>query len=135
MRLLIRYMLSLFFLLWGTYAYIHHHRCYATNKVYQAATQTALAAHPNHRVCFSQAPPSNDTPIIYHRLKATIIEEEDEETESSRDHSASSNNAIPFFYVQLPGSVCHNGKNRLPFCEHFSWSSATKFIFHRVIRV
>lgn len=136
-RLLIRYLLSLFFLFWGGYAHLHHHRCcYGSNKIYQGSVQVGLSSSSNRRICFSKAPPASNGPRIYYsRIKATIVEEEeDEETESSRNHSNTSY-YTGFFYAQSMGAIDHQLNGRLPFCEHFSYSSSSKFILHRVIRV
>ncbi|BAV05969.1 hypothetical protein FLA_1984 [Filimonas lacunae] len=71
---------------------------------------------------------------VYDKEDATEVEDDDESI-SFRKYSEISNFTVSFIFTQVPGNfVCiHN--NRLPFCKHFSYSSSSKYIVHRSIRV
>jgi len=117
MKLFIRYLLAFCFLLLGGYVLTCHNRiCSAVRNDRGQIRKTTSSSHK-----------------IGHSIKATE-NEDDDESSSSRKYARTTCYSITFFR-QTPGSVYHDPENRLPFCEHFSYSSSDKFIVHRVIRI
>ena len=132
--MLIRCILLLCFLSWGEYAHTHqNHMGYFPGKMAERSVQAGFAGIQNDHALLSKAPSPKKGNRVKESIKATEMEDDDE-TDSSGKHSETTNCAITFFYAQAPGYSCHYLKNRLPFCEHFSWSSY-KFILHGVIRI
>ena len=134
MRLLIRFIFSVCFLLIGGYAYTHQfHLGYSSNNIFQATAQNYIASLQNDKVVISKDHSSN-TRKHNDKIKAVEIEDDDDPV-SFKKYSETSNFCIDFFYVQKPAYVCQRNNNRLPFCKHFSRSSCDKFIINRVIRI
>jgi hypothetical protein len=133
MRLLIRWLLLLCFLSSGGYAHTHQHRIgYLPEKITERSVQAGFSGLQNDNATLSQAPSPNKENKVNEGIRTTEMEDDDE-SDPSKKHAATSNCSITF-YAQASGDNSHYFKNRLPFCEHFSWSSY-KFILHGVIRI
>jgi hypothetical protein len=137
MRLLIRLILPLCFLLLGRFAYTYETAAYCSlQNVFESSVQANLFAGQFTRgLIYSDAP--TNTRNEYDHIKALEIGEEDDDDESefSKKSSKNDNSCISFYNAGEPGSICRYFNNRLPFCEHLSWSSSNKFLIHRVIRI
>jgi hypothetical protein len=81
---------------------------------------------------FTPAAPSRSRNVYVH-LKAT--EEEDDDDDEWKKHSGLINSDITSFYTPVWGYISHRLSGRLPFCEHLSYTSASKFIIHCVFRI
>lgn len=133
MRFLVRFILSLCFLLWGANA--RTNQCdtgYSSEKNFEASVRANISAVQNDHVKISR-PTSPFTEKEREKIKATV-EEDDDETESFKKHAKTGNSCISFFDARAPGYTHHNN-NRLPLCDHCSWSSSDKCILHCVIRI
>lgn len=133
MRLLITFIISLYFLLWGGDAYKNQDRiAYAWKSIFNKAVQTCYSGEQADEIKVSKAPASNTGDKPNDAIVATEIEEDNGEP---RKPSGTSNCHITFLCARIPMGYYRYLKNHLPLCEHFSWSSSYKFIIHRVIRI
>lgn len=61
--------------------------------------------------------------------------EDEEELTSSKKHFEFCNFCVALVYTLTPGFTALNQFDRLPFCEHFSYSSSFKYLLHCVFRI
>ena len=136
MRLLIKFIISLCFLLWGGYAHAYQRRmCNAPKRFFETTIRANLPGEQHDQVLVSKPRPSNAGNKAGDTIIATEIEEEDDEAGSYKKRSLAGHGCISFFDGQAPGNIPLYLNAPLPFCEHFSYSSSDKFILHRVIRI
>lgn len=133
MRLFIGYLLSLCFLLLGSYAHADELRleqlCQQTTEN-PVLTELAAIQHFDTLVC---AMPSGKESIA-DRMKATEIEE-DCDSESFRKLLETGTCRITSFYALQPGCIFPIFSNHRHNFPHFSCTAAGKFIVNRVIRI
>jgi len=134
MRLLIRWFLSLCLLFLTGYAPAYQGTVrYAPKDLFERAVQAGLSdIQSNEGLIFRTN--STGTKNGRHRLKAIVIEE-DEESSTSRKNAESSNSCITFYNSLANQYIDHDLDGRLPFCEHFSYFASSKLIMHCVIRI
>lgn len=63
------------------------------------------------------------------------LEDEEDLTSSSKKYLELSHFAVALFYTFTPGFTSLNQHNRLPVCEHLSYSSSFKYLLHCVFRI
>src|SRR5581483_2782405 len=116
-------------LLLGRYAYSgQHHAGIDPNSIFEKAAPTSCSTPQQESVsgCKTSSPSAGK---VHDKIKATEIEDDDE-LESFRKYSGTSNGCITLFCTQALRSIHHFIKHRLPICEHLSYFSSYKFIFH-----
>lgn len=135
MSFLIRFILSLYFLFWGGYAHaMQGHLGYSRKRITNSPVHAGYPRQQGNEVTVSKAGTS-DTDNKVNDIIIAVEMEEDDELVSSPKQGNASNYTISCLYAPGPeGPYCYLS-NRLPFCEHLSWSSSYKFILHRVIRI
>jgi hypothetical protein len=95
-------------------------------------TQTASYKKHHTRVSVKAAHPVKKKES---ESKGEEMEDEEELTSSSKKHFEFSNFCVAFFYTFTPGFTSLIQFDRLPFCEHFSYSSSFKYLLHCVFRI
>ena len=134
MRMLIRLMFSLCFLLVGGYAYTHQfHIGYSSNNIFGATAQTYIDSLQNDKVVISKDHSPN-TRRLNDKIKAVEIEDDDDPV-SFRKYSEVGNYCLDLFYIQQPAFVHRLNNNRLPFSDHLLRCSGNKFIINCVLRI
>lgn len=83
----------------------------------------------------SQNHPSNREHHSGDMPEATEIGEEDEAPGTDKKRLQGSHISIPSFEGQGAGNILLHSNAPLPFCEHFSYASSSKFLLHCVIRI
>jgi hypothetical protein len=133
MKLVVRFLLSCFFLFLVGYAYTSTDRIghFRKNTVLQSASSRDAAVQTGQHFLIPATP--SKTRNVYVRLKAT--QEEDDDDDEWKNHSGACNRDIASFYTPAWGYLSHSRSRRLPFCEHLSYTSAAKFIIHCVFRI
>lgn len=91
----------------------------------------SLTCHPSAAFKKADAP---NTHKDLDRIKAVEIDEDDE-TECTRQFESGAPDIADFYTAITPAHPHHPQQNSLPFCEHFSYASAEKYILHLVIRI
>ncbi len=135
MRVLIRFIISLCFLLWGSYSHAHQQRLYDLHQQHiERPVQASSCGEHDGRVRISKNYPS-DNSSTGDFPEAKEIEEEDEESESFKKRSSGGHGSISFLDGLTAGNCLPYLNAPLPLCEHFSYHSSNKFILHRVIRI
>lgn len=137
MRVLIRFLLSLCFLLlrgyFPLYAHAYHARaCCSSKKILEQSAQAGFVAVQNKDLIRKAT--SSNTGKVIDRIKAEEVEDEDESF-SLRKHADISSYFIGFFYAHVLGYFLCCKQKRLPFCEHFSYTASNKCILNCVIRI
>ena len=136
MRVLIRFTISLCFLLWGGYTHAYQQRLYSTLKQrFARCVQASSSGEQDDQARVSKNYPANTGHNAGDAVEATEIEEEDDESSAFKKRSLGGNGCHSFLDGQAASDVPDYLNAPLPFCEHFSYSSSNKFIFHRVIRI
>lgn len=132
MRLL--YLLSLCFLLLGSYAHADELRLdHSFQQCIENPVAVTLATMPNSNGMIYAIPSGKES--ITDRLKATEIEE-DCDSESFRKLLETGIPRITSFYALQPGSILPSlCSQRRPTLLHLSGTAADKFIVNRVIRI
>ncbi len=136
MRVIIRFIISLCFLLWGGYTHAYQQRLYKTLKQrFERSAQASSSGEQDGSARVSKNYPANSGNNAGDAVEATEIEEEEDESNSFKKRSLGGNGCLSFLDGQAAGDVPDYLNAPLPFCEHFSYYSSNKFIFHRVIRI
>ncbi|MFT3827084.1 MAG: hypothetical protein QM731_24375 [Chitinophagaceae bacterium] len=134
MQLFTRFLLLLCLVMCGAYAHTNHAAIlYTTPHIQGIFAHTHLCAEPTDKASICNGN-SSSTKKDYERTKAVEIEDDDD-TESFKHYSTATHHYLTFFYSQAYAQIFHSFNNRLPFCEHFSYSSTSRFIMNRVIRI
>jgi hypothetical protein len=116
MKLSIRLLLLLCFLVLGAHSYGYIHT---------AQYGMALTIRPAQSGGEKQ----------YYRLKATEIEDDDDDLSSSKKHLDVLPPSAAFAKTQTKRYCKSRADNRVPFGKYFSLLSSRKYILYRVIRV
>lgn len=133
MRFLVGLFLSLYFFLLGGYAHSYRHIIgFFPGKNCEASLQDKPAVQNGEALIFKAAVPSTEKRS--EKIKAVEIEDDDESVPLKK-YADTGNCNITFLNALAPSYICYYLKDRLPFCEHFSYCSSDKFIINRVIRV
>jgi hypothetical protein len=136
MRILIRFIISLCFLLWGGYTHAYQQHLYNTLKErFERPVPASSTVEHDGRVRVSKNYPANTRNNAGDAVEATEIEEEDDDPTSFKKRSPGGNGSISFFDGEEAGDRLLYLHAPLPVCEHFSYHSSNKFILHRVIRI
>ena len=75
------------------------------------------------------------------RVSKNTIQEDYIGAEDDDEHFSNAKHVLHLKYVTLPSHISlglkyyNYPKNRLPFCEHFSYTSSPIYIFQRVLRI
>lgn len=131
MRMLIRFLLLVCFLSLGGYVQacptcLYH----ATEKVcHRAANEIHCSGSRSEEEQLSRTPLPG-TRKADHKIKAVEIQEDDESDSNKKNQGAEYTS-----FSSYSGDIHQHLTSRLPFCKHFSYSSAQKFIINRVIRI
>jgi hypothetical protein len=134
MRLIVTFLLSTFFLLVRGNAHLYAHAthdrtCYCPAQLPEKSKDAVSANQSQNNItkaCTNST--SNDG------FNATELEDEDDFI-AFRKFVEVTNYFLSFFYAHVLGNDSQYVKNRLPVCEHFSYSSSCKYIMQRVIRI
>ena len=136
MRLFIRFLLLLCFVLLGRYAPAHQNRIgFNSKELVEKLPQADIAYGLNDaRPMYKSATPGKEK--LFEKIKAVDIEDDDDdETESFKKNVRTGNSFISFFYEQGLENSYRYCNSRLIFCKHIEWSTPDKFIFHQVFRI
>ncbi len=133
-RFVVKVVISFYFLFLGVFAHPAQHLTHhLTGKVFQSPLSEHFSALANDEGAIRRAG-HPWTRNGRNKAKAIVVEEDDE-TVSFKRYAETGHTNIAFYGALSYSSICYYFKDRLPFCEHFSYYSADKFIVQRVIRV
>lgn len=137
MRLFIRFLLLLCFLLLGRHALTHHNSFgFNCEEQIEKLPQADIAFGLNEvYLIYKSATPGKEK--LYEKIKAIEIEDDDDddEKESFKKNLRSGNSFISAFCKQWLENSYRYCNSRLIFCKHIEWSTPDKFIFHQVFRI
>lgn len=137
MRLIVTFLLSFVFLFVKGNAH-QYHPAY-NNKITYAALHLSPTATPSvlsfERKTGAILQKDVADNAASDPVNATEVDEDDDDSISSRKLVEITNYFISFLYDHLFADYHRYKKERLPFCKHFSYSSSFKYIIQRVIRI
>jgi hypothetical protein len=135
MKLFVRFLLSLGFLLLGGHARTSQESTHGfPQHFFTAFEQTGDASLQSAPAFFTQGPASGHREINDLLADEEVEDDDDDdESKSSKKHPGTGNSIS--LIDQQSAANDRFIKSALPFCEHFSYTSALKFIIHCVIRI
>ena len=113
------------------YARTHHTTPVFSPAHLPGATKKAISGSVKNNQAFHKAASSN---LITDGINATEMEDDDD-FEASRKYLEISGYFLNFLHAQVSGDAHRYLKDRLPFCEHFSFTASDKHIVQRAIRI
>ena len=134
MKPLIRFFLSLSFLLLSGYSHLQACQSLVGStliKVFKSHEHVSLSPLQK-KLEFSVKSirsRSND------KIETQDTEDEDDEQASLKKHLELRGNLTGLLHTKTPGYLCRPTKQRLPFSAHFPYSSYNRYIVFRVIRI
>jgi hypothetical protein len=139
MKLLLRFFLSLCFVLFGGHSDMHAHTyqgrlSYPPVKIVASSQGTSLGSSQSDPGLTARSAPSQDKKATY-EVDASDDEDEDKELASAKRDLASTAAFTSFPYAQTSGHFFRYTQKRLPFCKPVSYFSSDKYIVFRVIRI
>ena len=132
MKVLLRFVLSLCILLLAGNAHTTHPRIgYFPGNIFELSPSGNFSTEHNDRLLSNNTPANRKSP--HQKIKAVEVDDDDDDLRASKKNLGTV--CISFLYTETSDYIHMYRKSSLPTCEHFSLTSSSKFIIHRVIRI